>query len=254
MNASQKQKYVSTLILESLAPYGFFSYKGAVWRYSPKGQFVFCVSCDLGRSGDLNEVTISFGSFYTPIRQSSSNPNKLFLGDFLDIAYHVRNTGSERPLLYTHLQCTFEEQVLSFLPYFTPFIPFLTVEDDPNTYLKSEEKLVDLRLLSYQGIPLPVSEEKMVYAYLSLYQMDDALRMANKLHKQYVYAANNIETRSEAFLDNDGSRARFWYEKANKTLDMINSIQTGDLEDDFLRLKEMRSSSVELCKKFFRAE
>lgn len=81
MNATEKRKYVSARILDLLAPYGYFSRYNAVWKYSLDGKNVVCISFDITRFGDLNEMEVKFGSFFAPIQRASYSDKKLFLGN-----------------------------------------------------------------------------------------------------------------------------------------------------------------------------
>lgn len=63
MTAAEKRKFVSARLLELLAPYGYFSRYGAIWKYSMDGKYVVCISSELASYGELNEICIDFGSF-----------------------------------------------------------------------------------------------------------------------------------------------------------------------------------------------
>lgn len=68
MTAAAKRKLVSGRLLELLAPYGYFSRYGAIWKYSMDGKYVVCSSSELYSYGALKDITVAFGSFFAPLK------------------------------------------------------------------------------------------------------------------------------------------------------------------------------------------
>ena len=197
MTAAEKREFVSARLLELLAPYGYFSRYGAIWKYSMDGKYVVCISSELASYGELNEICIDFGSFFAPLHIDSYAKKRLALHR-LDLAYYVRNVGLGIPLLNFHQ--SFEEQVDSILPFFQSIVfPRLPTNDDLSDYVSKSEQLFQLRTEAFQGIPHCIEIEEIAFAYLSLNRPGKALHAVSQYAQQCRYAADYIGNHVEIF-------------------------------------------------------
>lgn len=250
MTALEKRKYLCAIFYEMLSSYGYFVKKNEVWRYSPEGEYVIHISCELDRYGFLNDVGVEFGSFYEPIAQDEYNAKKISLGGALWLASYARNTGLGKPLMDNRL--TYEEQVDSIFPYFRMVLPLLQIGDDLVAYLRSAEKLIGLHTASSGGLLYFCESNALALAYLSLGKVEDALRVAQMFAKQYAFSANLVRTRADYFRDSDGRLLKLWSEREERTIEFINTIQDGSWVDSMPEIERRKAQSIAVCNSFFR--
>ncbi len=249
MTATEKRKYISSKILEMLAPYGYFSRYNAVWKCSLEGKYVVCISLDLGRAGAINELDVDFGSFFGPIQKELSSAQRLFLGNRLYLESYVRSVGLNRYLI--DFRQPFEEQVAAILPYFQQIVlPLLPTNDDLGDFLGKSEQLVQLKADTYQGIPLGVDISETAFAYLSLDRPAEALRALSHYAEQCRYAASCFSGHSGKFRF-DEERVRLWEHKQQGALALKAAIQAGESKGFEAEMKQREAASVELCRQFF---
>lgn len=244
MTAAEKRKFVSGRLLELLAPYGYFSRYGAIWKYSMDGKYVVCISSELASYGELNEICIGFGSFFAPLHIDSYAKKRLALHG-LDLAYYVRNVGLGIPLLNFHQ--SFEEQVDSILPFFQSIVfPRLPTSDDLSDYVSKSEQLFQLHTEAFQGIPHCIEIEEIAFAYLSLDRPEEALRAISQYAHQCRYAADYIGSHVEIFKYNIEKQIRYWEENSQKALTLKNAIQIdgGKVFESEIMRREQESATL----------
>lgn len=174
MTAAQKRKYVAERILEHLAPHGYFFRKGAVWKYNSEEKYLVSIECNLGTAGGLNEIIISWSSFFAPIQQYYNN---VWGRTALGLAYYVRQARLGIPLVY-FVSRSFEDMVDEIMPYFLRIIlPLLPTDDDLLGFLRKAEQLRQLLVVSFSGLPRYSPIKEYALAYLSLGLPDEALRV-----------------------------------------------------------------------------
>ena len=249
MTAAEKRKFVSARLLELLAPYGYFSRYGAIWKYSMDGKYVVCISSELASYGELNEICIDFGSFFAPLHIDSYAKKRLALHR-LDLAYYVRNVGLGIPLLNFHQ--SFEEQVDSILPFFQSIVfPRLPTNDDLSDYVSKSEQLFQLRTEAFQGIPHCIEIEEIEFAYLSLNRPGKALHAVSQYAQQCRYAADYIGNHVEIFKYDIEKQVRYWDKKRQEALTLKNAIQTDEGKVFESEITHRETESAELCRQFF---
>lgn len=251
MTAAEKRKYVSEQILGLLAPYGYFSRYGAIWKYSMDGKYVICISSELYSYGALKEICIDFGSFFAPLMVELSEKKRLKLNG-LFLAYYVRNVGLGFPLLDMNL--SFEEQVASILPFFQSIVlPLLPTSDDLCDYVSRSEQLLQLNTAAFHGIPQGIETiEEIAFAYLSLDRPEEALRAVSQYADQCRFAASYIGDHVEIFKYDIEEQIRYWDKKCQEALTLKNTIQTiGDKVFES-EITQRETESAELCRQFFR--
>lgn len=249
MTAAEKRKYVSAKLLESLASYGYFSRYGALWKYSMDGKYVVCISSDLASYGALNEINISFGSFFAPLRLDAYAKKRLYLNG-LDLAFYVRNVGPERPLLNLHL--SFEEQVESILPFFKSIVlPLLPTNDDLSDYIRKSERLLQLNTEAFQGIPRGIHIEEIAFAYLSIDCSEEAIYAVSQYAQQCHFAADYIGNHVEIFKYDIEKQVRYWEQKSQEAFMLKETIQTVGSKAFESEIMQREAQSSELCRQFF---
>lgn len=249
MNTREKKRYVSDQLLSLLAKYGFFSKYGALWKYSEQGKYIVCISWELSRYGLLNELSIEFGSFYSPIDYATYSGKRLSL-DCLDLAFYVRNVSSERPLLDIHL--SFEKQVESIMQYFVNIIlPLLPEHNDLNEFLQKAERLRQMITIAHNNIPLGLNQDEIAYAYLSLGKTDEALSALEQYARQCKESADYVASNPDVFRYNNADLVSVWIKHQTNAQYLLSLIQSGQscwLKEE---MERREAQSLDICKKFF---
>ena len=250
MSSIQKRRFICSCFYQKLASYGFFQRSGTVWKYSPKGQYVIKLSCELSRIGTITEIYVAFGSYYSPIEINDAVSTKdMILPNQFDLAYYIRNQGLGFPLLDIHLSV--EEQIESIMPHFNQFVfPLLAIGDSLTEYLHMAEALLDMRIASFHGFPRGIDVDEIIYAYISLNQFEEAIRLLMKYSLHYEYAEKYIQHHLDLFYK-PAEEIEEWKTKKIDALRRKEKIEAGNIQCIRHEIEQRKKKSQMVCASFF---
>ena len=247
MTAAEKRKYVLNRILELASPFGFFMRYGSLWRYSISGENVMSIQCHLASGGGINDITVDFGTFYAKMETYSCCGKKLFPGNGFFFELYLRSAGISRSIFSSFKPL--EQQVDDLIPLFKDIIiPLLPASDSLLDFLHQEEKLLQIITATFHGEPRGTDINELVYAYLSLNQAEEAMRIASEYAKQCKDVLLTLEHPTEENKYHDVNAWRNDYENALYLIDAITKGNYDDLKEKALERKE---NSLAICKDFF---
>lgn len=251
MNSTEKRKYMSSIIMNMLSDHGFFVKNGSVWKLNRENEYVFNIQFFLGRSGDLNDIAVYFGSFFSPIKESSNRSLGLFLGNGIELNYYLRNSGIKKGLLQYGVP--FESQVNEIMPYFNEIIlPLIVSNNSLDEYLEKAWELSRMQIKSCTGIPSGVNVYEFISAYLAINMPQKSVAIAEEYASCCKYAAEHIRTNRDIYYYNNEMQVTEWMNSYYATIEIIKNIQNGNVKAILEDAKSKEHQSIETCKKYFR--
>ena len=263
MTGAQKHKYFCEKLLEFLAPYGYFSRHGALWKYSPQGQYVVKVELDTTRWGDLNDISIQFSSFFQPIKAyCRGRRTEIGLSISLELDLYLRAALHQPHKSPDHFS-PFEEQLNLFLPDFvTHFFPRLQIDDSLADYLRNAEQLIEMDAAMYHDYPLYIGIPEYAYAYLYLNCPKDAERVLNHYVEQCPNRLRFLEDYRQQIIKKEGydpgEEVFGWTPRCTAARDeaqqLCDMIRAGNWENLLPDIEQKRQFSAAVCQSFFHAK
>lgn len=271
MASSDKRKQFLELFGQVLEPLDFHPYKGKLWRFCPEGKFAISIELDLTRFGTLNEIFISFGSYFAPIeidrweeisRQNLGLPPKPNKGPF-KIQLSTTGLGFCRYLLRqykyslfnvhgTNVQSIFDQELqLTFEKFKEIVVPLFVGINTIEDYVKLAEVLMDWKGYCYynqhNGTTLELA---LIYYYLNskedAYRICDNWRELSEKRIQF-YQDPTLNMHPEALKS---ARAE-WHAERDAAIQMKKDIAC-DAPYLHAKIEANLKQSEELCTKFFR--
>lgn len=251
MTAAEKRKYLSAKVLDLLAPYGYFSRYGSVWRYSLSGKYVVQILFDLTRYGNLNELTIRFGSFFSVFERVTFPVKGLALGNGVELLMYMRNAMPESMPGSWKFEITADYAMHCFEEVIYPLMP---KDDDLTHYLECSEKLVQLNTVDRFDIARafwhPMYIDEIPLAYLSMGDVEKALQMAEKKAEYCQSAADDIRNHPEMYKYDIEEKALLWENYRNKALSVKDSI-LNDMKKLKWIMEGRENEALQTCRQFF---
>ena len=250
MNSAEKRKYISGILMQDLSDHDFFTKGGIVWKLSVKNKYLICIRFSLGRTGDLIEISLNYGSFYAPIKVASCPSDGLFPGNGIDLDYYIRNTGIDKCLWQPGI--SFESQVKKFIPYFNEiFLPKIVGNNSLNEYLTKAWDLVRMQRETTYGIPDGINIYEYISAYIALEMPEKSVEIAAEYASWCKFAAEYVKSHIDIFYYENEKIVQSWINSYHSTMKTIQEIQNGDLTAFTEEIRSREQKSIETCKKYF---
>ena len=251
MNASEKIKYASNKLMSYLEPYGYFSRYGKIWKCSLTGKFVISVSFSLTRWGELNEIGISYSSFYSPIDQSPYDKHNIVLNGFLPFISFLRAHG-QGELTLNPLE-PFEKTLDLILPYFDiTVMPYMAIDDEFEHYLNCSQKLSELSMYVFKRPTYDINE--LCYAYLSIGKKEIALEKIDIYIKACSVFIQYIQKNHTNFYNDGEQEKNTWLANIDHANSLRQKVINEDVDVMIQTANIVYNSSMRACMDFFHLE
>lgn len=249
----EKRKAFVNIFQDSLGEMGFFVKNNVFYKCSKANRYAIGIEVAITGSGVLNDISLFFGSNYSPLRYEYSH---LFFGGTLSSWLYLRRENNklwEESERYSRGNDTkiFSDYLMFVLPHFVHhFGPLL--EDIPSLqkYLEVEEALTE-KVWNRPWLTKKAADVRTIFGYLSLGDFENALRVAREVIEYHsdsirdVHETSRYEPRiAEPFIESETKIIQYVAALATR-------IDSGDVDGLMEEVATRDAQSIEVCTRFF---